>query len=906
MLKSAGGVSIYDIQIDAAEASDRPIEFEQTLVFPDQDLLFNGDYKKSGSDLVLTGNDATAIILNYFTRERRPSLMTPEGAGLTGETVEALTGDEQPERYAQSAQAADLPTTRAPIGRVEKISGSVTVLRNGFPVDLRMGDTVAKGDVVQTGSSATVAIRFNDGTVFLLSANARIVLNDMVYAAGSTSNSSLITLVQGVIGFVAGQIAKTGDMKVDTPVATMAIRGTAVQAEISASSGVTKISVLTEPDGTVGAITLFDRNNPTRVLASVSDPRTATLLTPVAAADPLLTQITKTADDLRGENDFVRSLFQIFTPQPQRRGSSDSDDELIIPANFQMSIDPPDQAPFNIRFIVPESPDIGGQASPIVPSLPAPLRGRAIEDGPLARLAALADFGNVASGATEPLVILPASLPSGVRYLEGSQSFTLDPSHPAYQHLGQGESATIAVNYTLLIDGERVPTSVSWTIAGRNDAPVAGNDSIRDTSETGQTILAIRANDHDIDGDTLRVTGWTAPLEGTLYLDASGNLVFDPGDDFEALSAGQTATISFGYTVSDGKGGNASANATLTVAGSGTFSAPDRTSLAGDTLEFNNQAVALNLTAQSATTAFTADLDIAINLGPVVQPQMNILYLVDISRSTFGRFKGDPVGDLNNDGRSNSILDAEIAGLITLTERIRELGFSPYDVSVTVIPFNGGADPTSGWSPHELSVTAATFNLGGAGDGTIANYLKGLDAGGETNFAEALRAANARLAGLDQGDERNILYFLSDGSGQGATAGELARLNDEFGAEIAAIGVGAGSNLSRLNVIDNTGGASRLISPEQIETLVLGTPVQSGHVADIDVFVNGNEILDVGREDLVTAPQGWSLDLSIGGLNRITGDQNNISAVVTFTSGEVLRTELAIAGALPRTTDLVL
>ncbi|WP_457091924.1 Ig-like domain-containing protein [Microvirga sp. P5_D2] len=905
MLQSAVG-SIYDIQIDAAEASSRHADSQKPIVFPDKDLLFTGDFKRSGSDLVLNGQDATAIILNYFTGERRPGLTTPEGASLTGDTVEALTADEQPVRYAQAAQAADLAGSRPPIGRVEKVSGSVTVLRNGVPVELRLGDTVVKGDVVQTGSNATVAIRFNDGTVFLLSADARIVLNDMVYAAGSTSNSTLITLVQGVIGFVAGQIAKTGDMKVDTPVATMAIRGTAVQAEISALSGVTKVSVLTEPDGSVGHVVLLDRNNHSRVLTSVSDPRVATLLTPVAAAEPQITQITKTADDLRGDNDFVKNLFQVFTPQPQRRGSSDTDHELIIPANFQMSIDPPDQTPLNIRFIMPERSEIRDQITPITPSLPEPLRGRAVEDGPLARLAAVTDFGTSSSGAAEPLVILPASLPSGVRYIESSHSFYLDPSHPAYQHLGQGETETITVNYTLLIDGARVPTSASWTISGRNDAPVAADDSLPNVAETGQTILNVRGNDHDMDGDTLRVTGWTSPLEGTVHFDTSGNLVFDPGDDFEALSAGQTATITFNYTVSDAKGGTGNANATLTVTGSGTFSAAQKTASASGTIEFNDQAVALTMAAQSATTTPTTDLDIAISLGPVVQPQMNVLYLVDVSGSTSEKFDGARVGDLNNDGHSNTILDAEIAGLIALTQRIRDLGFSPYDVSITVIPFNGAADPTSGSGSHELPTAAATFNLGGAGDGTIANYLKSLDAGGETNFAEALRAANVKLQDLDQGNETNILYFLSDGSGQGSTEGELARLNNEFGAQIAAIGIGAEADLSRLDAIDNTDGASRLVSPHQIETAVLGVPLKRGDIADVDVFVNGREIVEVGREDLIATSQGWSLDLSIGGLNRIVGGQNNVAAVVTFTSGEVLRTELTIEGALPRSTDFVL
>jgi len=40
-------------------------------------------------------------------------------------------------------------------------------------------------------------------------------------------------LAKGTFTFIAGKVAKTGDMKVDTPVATMGIRGTAPHVEIS-------------------------------------------------------------------------------------------------------------------------------------------------------------------------------------------------------------------------------------------------------------------------------------------------------------------------------------------------------------------------------------------------------------------------------------------------------------------------------------------------------------------------------------------------------------------------------------------------------------------------------------------------------------------------------------------------
>ena len=95
-----------------------------------------------------------------------------------------------------------------------------------------MGDNVHKGDVLQSGSDSSLGITFIDGTVFDFSSNARMVLNEMIYNPNGSKNSSLLTLVQGTISFVAGATAKNGDMKVDTPTATMGIRGTAVLVEI--------------------------------------------------------------------------------------------------------------------------------------------------------------------------------------------------------------------------------------------------------------------------------------------------------------------------------------------------------------------------------------------------------------------------------------------------------------------------------------------------------------------------------------------------------------------------------------------------------------------------------------------------------------------------------------------------
>jgi hypothetical protein len=79
----------------------------------------------------------------------------------------------------------------------------------------------------------------SDGTAFNLSSNARMVLNEFVYDPNGKSNATLFSLTKGTFTFIAGKVARTGDMKIDTPVATMGIRGTTPHVDISADGTVT-------------------------------------------------------------------------------------------------------------------------------------------------------------------------------------------------------------------------------------------------------------------------------------------------------------------------------------------------------------------------------------------------------------------------------------------------------------------------------------------------------------------------------------------------------------------------------------------------------------------------------------------------------------------------------------------
>ena len=247
--------SLKSIHIDAPHAH-APAD---AIVVPDAHFLFNADFKRTGVDLILSGDDRELVLHDYFKGEKRAALASPDGAHLTGDVVTALTG------HVEVSQAGTSPAAGQVIGHLTKLQGTATATRNGVSIILNNGDNVEKGDVVEAGSNSTVGITFIDGTVFGLSSNARMVLNEMVYDPNGSNNSTLFNLVAGTISFVAGQTAKHGDMKIDTPVATMGIRGTAVLVQIDfnipgqAGAPNASFQVLVEPDGTTGSYVLFDK-----------------------------------------------------------------------------------------------------------------------------------------------------------------------------------------------------------------------------------------------------------------------------------------------------------------------------------------------------------------------------------------------------------------------------------------------------------------------------------------------------------------------------------------------------------------------------------------------------------------------------------------------------------------------
>ena len=120
-----------------------------------------------------------------------------------------------------------------------------------------------------------------------------------------------------------------------------------------------------------------------------------------------------------------------------------------------------------------------------------------------------------------------------------------------FETLAVGETATVTFDYIATDNSGAVnaasdAATVTLTVTGTNDAPVANNDTGL-VNENASATIDVLANDTDVDGDTLTVTQATA-TNGTVSVSADGTLDYQGNQDFNG-------TDIITYTVSDGNGG---------------------------------------------------------------------------------------------------------------------------------------------------------------------------------------------------------------------------------------------------------------------------------------------------------------------------------------------------------------
>ena len=152
--------------------------------------------------------------------------------------------------------------------------------------------------------------------------------------------------------------------------------------------------------------------------------------------------------------------------------------------------------------------------------------------------------------------------------------YSFDTSNAAYQHLADGATQVVTATYTATDDhGATDTATLTITLTGTNDAPVAVADTNVAVEDGSLVTGNVGANDSDADDGATRTFALNAPVAG-LTLNTDGSYSFNPANAaYQHIALGATQTVTANYTVTDDHGATATSTLTITVVGAN--DAPD-------------------------------------------------------------------------------------------------------------------------------------------------------------------------------------------------------------------------------------------------------------------------------------------------------------------------------------------
>lgn len=223
-----------DTQTFKADGADR-------IDLPSPSFISEATLTREGGDLVLQTPDGQSVVIEgYFNADPAPVLHAPDGAILTPNLVDSFV--RSPLQYAAGETASD----ESPVGAVEEVKGDATVTRaDGSVETITNGTPIYQGDIIETAADGAVNIVFLDETSMAVSANARLAIDEYTFDPATESGTTNFSVLRGLFVFTSGLIGRDDpdDVKIETPVGSIGIRGTIIAGEIN-PGGESKISVL--------------------------------------------------------------------------------------------------------------------------------------------------------------------------------------------------------------------------------------------------------------------------------------------------------------------------------------------------------------------------------------------------------------------------------------------------------------------------------------------------------------------------------------------------------------------------------------------------------------------------------------------------------------------------------------
>ncbi len=355
----------------------------------------------------------------------------------------------------------------------------------------------------------------------------------------------------------------------------------------------------------------------------------------------------------------------------------------------------------------------------------------------------------------------------------GSIDWNFAVNDSAVNYLAQGE--TLIQSYDITVDdgnGGTATETVSVTITGTNDAPVANADA-GSTDENTSITIAVLSNDTDVDVNDTRTVDAVSVLSGLGVASVvAGQVVWDPGVDYDYLAVGEVATVELSYDISDNNGGSSSSTVTITVTGT-------------------NDIPVANVDYASTNEDTAIDIDVLGNDTDVDTSDMLTVASVDGTSASGATLTINPDGTINYDPVGSTTLQAMNTGqsVVDTFNYMASDGNGGWDsaiVSITVAGANDGPEATDDVINTDedtstfINVLAndAGFSWGktitGFNGGGISGQTSALGAGLSIQFGQvvydplqgaALQALEPGQTGVD-----TFTYTMQDSAGNISTA----------------------------------------------------------------------------------------------------------------------------------------
>ena len=121
-----------------------------------------------------------------------------------------------------------------PIGLVKTVSGEVFILRIGQRLTALPGQQLVLGDVLSTGATGALGVILRDDTVLSLGPSTETRIEQFAFEPAEQKLAMVLRVSRGLIEYLSGRISKLspGSVRIETPVATLGVRGTRLVARI--------------------------------------------------------------------------------------------------------------------------------------------------------------------------------------------------------------------------------------------------------------------------------------------------------------------------------------------------------------------------------------------------------------------------------------------------------------------------------------------------------------------------------------------------------------------------------------------------------------------------------------------------------------------------------------------------